>query len=76
LPRIFETIFLLLTLNDLALERSHEDWRVKTGRSPLKIKRFLSMVDPGEESDDILRIPEASSTMSQILEKASALTRQ
>jgi hypothetical protein len=49
---------------------------VKTGRSPLKIKWFLSMVDPGEESDDILRILEASSTMSQILEKASALTRQ
>jgi len=48
LPRIFETIFLLLNLDDLALERRFEDWRVKTGRVLVNIQCYLSMVEPDE----------------------------
>jgi hypothetical protein len=76
LPRIFETIFLLFTLDDLALERRFEDWRVKTGRSLVKSKWFLFMVDTSKQSNDILRIADTSHAMSQIFEKVSFPTQK
>jgi hypothetical protein len=54
---ILKMIGLILSFQKLTVECGFEDWRIPASHIFMDIHWFLSLICPGKESNDVLRIP-------------------